>query len=115
MKPEQVKAQQVRSQQIAQGGIPSEIKDLPDRLLIDTLVAYGQPLWSAQELRNNPQLRLHAVRFYFDVCDAGKGDSEAKARVDYCRAAWSALRREELIADDPRRQYTELVDPKEVL
>lgn len=115
MRPEQVKAQQARSQQIAQGGIPHEIKDLPDRLLIDTLVGHGQPLWSARELRTNPQLRLYAVKFYFDVVDAGRGDREAKARVDYCRAAWSALRREELISDDPTRQYPELVDPKEVL
>lgn len=113
--PAQVKAQQQYSQEIAQGGIPKEIKDLPDELLIRTLQAHGQPRWSAEQLRVHPQLRLHAVAFFFDVEDANRGDAEARMRVDMCREQWERLRREEYIADDPRRTHSDLIDPKELL
>lgn len=113
--PFQVKSQQVREQQQRLGGIPSEIKDLPDMLLIKTLVAHGQPEWSARELTSNPQLRFAAVQFFFDVEDASKGDKVAKQRVDFLREQWSKLRKEEIIADDPNRMYGDMIDPKELL
>lgn len=110
-----VKDQQIRQQQIAQGGISREIKDLPDAVLVDILVLYGQPRWSAQELRTNPQARALAVKFWCDVQDAREGDREAKMRVDLCREMWANLRKEELITDNPNRMHTELINPLELL
>lgn len=115
MNPAQLRAMQTFHQQVQAGGIPQEIADLPDALLMATLEQFGQPAWSTREVKTNPLARLFAVRFWCDVQDANEGDATARQRVDYCRASWEALRREELIADDPRRQFTELVDPKELL
>lgn len=96
-------------------GIPVPIADIPDGELIRTLVSLGQPEWSARQLMRNPQLRLAAVRLWADVGAAGRGDVRAKERVDYVRAAYSAMRREELISDDPARGYGEAFDPKALL
>lgn len=76
---------------------------LPDDLLVATLAAHGQPLWSADQLRTHPGLRFAALRFWCDVQDAAEGDCEAQERVDRCREAWQIMRREELISDVPGR------------
>ena len=91
------------------------IADIPDGELIRTLVGLGQPEWSARQLLHNPQLRLAALRLWADVGAAGRGDPKAKERVDYVRAAYSAMRREELISDDPNRGYAEAFDPRVLL
>lgn len=96
-------------------GIPVPIAEIPDEELIANLVEHGQPRWSAQELKVNPQLRLAALRFWVDVGDARAGDAAAKDRVDYMRECWSRMRAEELISDDPTRQHSELIDPRELL
>jgi hypothetical protein len=96
-------------------GIAAPIAEIPDGELINTLVALGQPRWSARELMHNPQLRLAALRLWADVGAAGRGDPNAKERVDYVRAAYDKMRREELISDDPARGYGDAYDPKELL
>jgi hypothetical protein len=96
-------------------GITTPLTAVPDAELIACLVEHGQPRHAAQELARNPQLRLAALRFWVDVGDARKGDSEAKERVDYMRECWTRMRAEELISDDPGRQHTDLIDPGELL
>lgn len=105
----------LRNQQHQQGAGIGAIRDIPDRELINTLVAHGQPRWSAQELTVNPSLRLAALRFWCDVQDSAEGDLVARQRIDYMRECWTRMRQEELISDDPRRGYTEVFDPKELL
>lgn len=105
----------LRNEQRGRGEGIGPIRDIPDLELVNTLVAHGQPRWSALELTRNPQLRLAALRFWCDVQDAGKGDPVARQRIDYMRACWSRMRQEELISDDYRRGYTEVFDPKELL
>jgi len=95
-------------------GIPAN-NAYTDNELIANLVAHGNPRWSAEQLRNNPPLRLIATKFFIDCEDAARGDREAKQRVDFIRAQWEAARREELIADDPTRQYQHIVDPRTLL
>lgn len=99
----------------AGSGIPIPMPALPDSELIATLVGLGQPRWAAEEIRRNPQLRLAAARLWVDVGDAAKGDPRARERVDYCRKAWSEMRRQEILSDDPRRGHTEVMDPKLLL
>lgn len=99
----------------AGAGIATPLLEVPDEELIQNLVALGQPRWSAEELKHNPQLRLSALRCWVDVGDAGRGDPEAKERVDYLRECFSKMRAEEIISDDPRRGHTEVFDPKELL
>jgi hypothetical protein len=101
--------------QMANGGIPREMVHAPDRELIACLVANGQPAWSAAEVSTNPQVRMMALKFWLDVQDSAEGDLEARQRVDYIRAGWVAMRRAELIADDPRRVTGDLVDPHTLL
>lgn len=96
-------------------GIPLPIAAIPDGELIQTLVSLGQPRWSARQLTRNPQLRLAALRLWADVGAAGRGDVKAKERVDYVRAAFAAMRKEELISDDPARSHGDAFDPKELL
>lgn len=96
-------------------GIPTPIADIPDGELIRTLVSLGQPEWSARQLMRNPQLRLAALRLWADVGAAGRGDVRAKERVDYVRASYAAMRREELISDDPARGHGDAFDPKDLL
>lgn len=109
---DRVRARQARRQ--AGAGI-GRVAAVPDEELIACLVAHGQPRHAAQEVRTNPQCRLAALRFWVDVGDAGKGDKAARERVDYCRQAWSVMRAQELIADDPRRAHGLLVDPADLL
>lgn len=109
-------AVRLRNQKFAAGrGIATPLADVPDGELIRTLVAHGQPEWSARQLTVNAQLRLAALRFWVDVGDAGRGNVEAKERVDYMRACFQALRREELISDDPARGHGDVIDPRELL
>lgn len=96
-------------------GIPTPLAEVPDGELVRTLVQLGQPRWSARQLTRNPQLRLAALRLWADVGAAGCGDPKAKERVDYVRAAFNAMRKEELISDDPARGYGDAFDPKELL
>lgn len=112
--PLEVVVRRTRRQQEA-GGIRTPIASVPDAELIACLVEHGQPRWSAEELKRNPQLRLAALRFWVDVGDAQKGDPAARERVDYMRACWARMRAEELISDDPRRSHGELIDPAELL
>lgn len=105
----------LRNQQHQQGAGIDPIGSVPDRELIHTLVAHGQPEWSARELTRNPALRLAALRFWCDVQDSAEGDLVARQRIDYMRECWTRMRKEELISDDPRRGYTEVFDPKELL
>jgi hypothetical protein len=106
----------LRNQQRQAGaGIPTPIAAVPDEELIGCLIEHGQPAHSAREVKRNPQLRLAALRFWVDVGDARKGDKAAKERVDYCRESWSAMRREELISDDPRRDAAHIIDPADLL
>lgn len=87
-----------------------------DDYLIATLVNHGNPRWSAEALRNNSGLRFAATQFAIDVEDAVTGSREAKQRVDYIRAQWEMLRREELLSDDPTRMHTDhIVDPSSLL
>ena len=99
----------------AGAGIATPLAEVTDEELVQNLVALGQPRWSAEELKTNPQLRLAALRCWVDVGDAGRGDAGARERVDYLRECFSRLRAEEIISDDPKRGYTEVFDPKELL
>lgn len=111
-----IDAVRLRNRQHQAGaGIPTPIAAIPDEELIATLVEHGQPRWAAAELKRNPQLRLAALRFWVDVGDARRGDAIAKERVDYMRECWSKMRAEEILSDDPRRGFTEVFDPKELL
>lgn len=96
-------------------GIPTPIADIPDGELIRTLEALGMPHWNAVELTANPQLRLAALRLWVDVGDAGRGNAAAKERVDYMRASIDAMRKNGIVADDPRMASGDAVDPKELL
>lgn len=99
----------------AGAGIPTPIASVPDAELIDTLVAHGQPRYAAEQIRNSPELRLAALRFWCDVGDAGRGDAEARERVDYCRHNWQRMRAAEILSDDPRRGHNDAIDAKELL
>lgn len=79
------------------------LRAVPDHELITTLVVHGMPLVSANTVSYNGQFRFTALQFWSDVEHAGRGDKEAKARVDYCRQLWDQYRRQNLISDDPRR------------
>lgn len=81
-------------------GLPP-MKDPTDDALISCVVTHGMPLWSADQMRYNPNLRLHYYMFYLDVKEAAKGDIEAKGRVDGAMATWQHMRKEELISDIP--------------
>lgn len=96
-------------------GISVPLADVPDEELIRTLVSLGQPRWSAEQIRLNPEHRLAALRLWVDVGDAGKGNAAAKERIDYVRAAFERMRRAELISDDPARGFGDAFDPKELL
>lgn len=72
-----------------------------DELLVSTLVAHGQPRWSADQIRYHPGLRYSALVFWSDVRRAARGDKESQGRVDGARAAWDEMRRIELIHPIP--------------
>lgn len=97
-------------------GIPFELAAVPDAELIANLVRYGQPRHAAQDVVNDVsgQCRLMALRFLFD-CEDAATNPEARQRVDALRYMWSQLRKEELIADDPRRVHGEIIDPRILL
>lgn len=96
-------------------GLPP-LRAIPDDELIANLVVYGQPRWAAEELRGNPQLRLAATQFLFDCEDAARGDKAAKQKVDFLREQWVRARQAELISDDPRRFFDDvIVDPRDLL
>ena len=87
---------------VGQPGIQHELAWPNDRLLIATLVAHGQPQWSAEQIRFHPPARFAAVKFWLDVQDAAEGDKEAQERVDYCVWSWQEMRKAQLISDLPR-------------
>lgn len=95
-----------RPSTVGKGPQVPRLVQIPDDELIETLVAHGQPRHSAEALRTNGQLRLYALMFWTDVGDAGRGDTAAKERVDYCRESWSVMRAQELISDIPGRNFT---------
>jgi hypothetical protein len=86
---------------VGQPWIDCEVPWAPDELLVSTLVAHGQPRFSAEQLRTHGGARFYALRFWEDVQAAAKGDREAQERVDYCREMWGNMRRIELISDRP--------------
>lgn len=88
---------------VGQPGIAHELTWPNDRLLISTLVAHGQPQWSAEQIRFHPPARWAALSFWLDVQDAAEGDPEALERVDYCRWAWQEMRKQQVISDVPNR------------
>lgn len=81
-------------------GIPP-LDDPTDDALVACVVAHGMPLWSADQMRYNPNLRLHYYMFYLDVREASKGVKEAQDRVDGAISTWQHMRKEELISDIP--------------
>lgn len=81
-------------------GIPP-LDDPTDDKLIATVVAHGMPKWSADQMRHSPALRLAYYMFWMDVRDAAKGNKDSQERVDAAKAAWTEMRREELISDIP--------------
>lgn len=81
-------------------GIP-EMRHPSDGLLISTVVAHGMPRWSAEQMRGHAGLRLAFARFWADVHAAAGGDTEARERVDVCRAGWDEMRKHEVISDHP--------------
>ena len=70
---------------------PQELKLpwVPDQELIRELRNHGMPAKDAIAGVDYGPTRLFATAFYFDVRDAGRGDKEAKERVDYCRHIWN--------------------------
>jgi len=98
-----------------QPGIPTEVEWYPDAVLIDTLVKHGQPRWAANEVRTNPMVRLAAIKFQLDVDDSNEGDKEARQRIEFMQAQWAALRREELLSDQPDRMFTDVLDPRTLI
>jgi hypothetical protein len=82
-------------------GIARELDHPNDRLLIATLVAHGQPQWSAEQVRHHPPARWAAVAFWIAVQDAAAGGKAAREKVDYCVWSWREMRRQEMIADVP--------------
>lgn len=87
-------------------GMPGIARELPypnDRLLVATLVALGQPQWSAEQIRYHPPARYNAVCAWMLVQDAAEGDPEAKEKVDYIRWSFAEMRRQEIISDIPNR------------
>jgi hypothetical protein len=91
-----------RHRNLGQPGIEQELNWPNDRLLIATLVALGQPQWSAEQIRHHPPARFAALRVWLDAQDAAEGDAEAKERVDYVRWCYQEMRKQELIADVPK-------------
>lgn len=81
-------------------GIPPQ-EDPTDDALIACVTAHGMPLWSADQMRYNPNLRLHYYMFWLDVKEAAKGNKEAQGRVDGAMSTWQHMRKEELISDIP--------------
>jgi hypothetical protein len=106
-----------RAQRGAGAGIREPLAAVPDAELIATLVAHGQPRWSAELLMRDPALRLAAVRFWVDVGDAGRGDKQAKERVDMIRESFARLRELEQVSDDPLAGHarSHMVDPADLL
>lgn len=79
----------------------SPVRAVPDAELIETLVSYGMPLVEARALEHNDQARFNALRFWADVKDYAN-DAGCRERVDYCREAWSVMRRQGIIRDIAR-------------
>lgn len=95
---------QVRMQDAMRRGLIDGLPPLPypnDDLLIATVVAHGQPRWSAEQMRHHPGLRKNFVLFWLDVQMAAKGDTQAQQRVDAVRWQWQQMRRAEQISDVP--------------
>lgn len=68
-----------------------------DAELITSLLSVGMPLVNARAIEHNAQQRFLALRVWFDIDQAGKGDAGAKERVDMLKAKYQELRRDELI------------------
>jgi hypothetical protein len=94
---------------VGQPGIRHELRWPNDQLLVSVMVAYGQPHWSAEQIRYHPPARYAALQFYLDVLDAAEGDGQARERLDYCRWAWQEMRKNEMISDVPNRGGQHLV------
>lgn len=76
------------------------MRDVPDGELVKTLIGLGMPAGPARTQISNPSMRLVALRVWCDVHDAGRGDKQAKQRIDYIREGFSVLRREDLIREE---------------
>ena len=80
-----------------------ELKEVPDRLLIATLISSGCPAWAAYEvsLDSSGRSRFLALQHWCLVQDAREGERGAKNELDRRRQAWSELRKLEYVADRP--------------
>lgn len=58
-----------------------------------TLIDHGMPADAARMQVSTPGLRTFAAKFHLDCQDMLFGDAEARARVEYCEAAWADMNR----------------------
>lgn len=82
-------------------GIAHELDWPNDNLLVSTLVALGQPQWSAEQIRHHPPARYAAVCTWLTVQEAAEGDRLAKEKLDYIRWSFAEMRKLELVSDIP--------------
>lgn len=69
-------------------GIPHELEQVNDNVLIATAVELGMKRVYAEQCRTHPQARFNLLQVWCDVQDAAEGDGAAKERIDYYRWAW---------------------------
>lgn len=73
------------------------LQSVTDAELITSLMTVGMPLMNAKAIQHNAQQRFLALRVWFDLDQAGKGDKDAKDRVDRLKAHYQDLKRAELV------------------
>lgn len=73
------------------------LQAVTDAELITSVMAVGMPLKNAMAIQHNAQQRFLALRVWYDLDQAGKGDAGAKERVDMIKAKYVQLRRDELV------------------
>lgn len=77
--------------------LPEPTIDIPDHVLVDTMCGYGFDRretfvrWRHSMPVQYRSLRNNALRFYADVIAAGRGDADARERVDYCAEVWRTM------------------------
>lgn len=73
------------------------LQAVTDAELVTSLMTVGMPLVNAMAIQHNAQQRFCALRVWFDLDQASKGDKDAKDRVDRLKAHYQELKRDELI------------------
>lgn len=82
--------------------LPEPTIDVPDQTLVDTMAGYGfdrRETFLRFKYTMPSQyrwLRGQALKFYADVIAAGRGDADAKERVEYCAEVWRTMLRRRL-------------------